>query len=192
MAKPYPSRTQDYNSGDQVASADLNSIQDGIIACSDAIGDKEKTLRIVPWGEGNPLTAAGGDAVRSGAGGYTYLVLEPADVNAHVLFYGIDKYLALLGVETLTRIRMYFQRGSASASLSLALVKEKLSDGSRTVISTLTATDSSGSWVSEQSGVLSEAYDFANYMYYLDLSFDANAAASEIGVRAMEVDYELD
>lgn len=41
MPGPYPTRTKTYAPGDQVGSAELNAIQDGIIDCSDEIGDIE-------------------------------------------------------------------------------------------------------------------------------------------------------
>ncbi len=40
-SSPYPARTQTFASGDQVPSATLNAIQDGVVGCSDAIDDIE-------------------------------------------------------------------------------------------------------------------------------------------------------
>ncbi|HNC97850.1 MAG TPA: hypothetical protein PKW90_17100 [Myxococcota bacterium] len=66
---PYPSRTRTYAAGDQVASADLNAIQDGIIDCSDAIDALDARMATaisasINMGEATPPDQGGAPELR--------------------------------------------------------------------------------------------------------------------------------
>ncbi len=204
MAEVYTARTTTYVPQDQVTSADLNAIQDGIIACSEAIGDvaeldsgdmvgdltgRSRLLRIVPWAHGlQPNTPAGANEIDENGSAPVYA--QAADANAKTVQYPIDALLAMMVVETLTKLRMYYGRTSASAVLTLKLIRERLSDGATTTLQTLTATDSSGTWTSQATSGFTETYDPTTYLYYLELGMDCDAAVTELKVRALELEFE--
>jgi len=192
MAEIYPSRTKTYNPLDQVASADLNAIQDGIIGVSDAIGDKAKTIRIVPWGDGLPTQVNGVPTVPT----LDHVIAAPmgvraADLAANSFYYSLEDKIQL-NVETIDKIRIYFARSDAAAVLQLLLIREAISGGAQTTVSTLPVSDSAVSWVMEESGSLAEAYDPDTYIYYLRMTINCNAAVADVAVRMIEVDVVLD
>jgi len=151
-----------------------------------------RTLRLFLLGMGIPLPTAAGTPEFERTTVSTNGALQAPDNNAHSGQYAIDQYLQALGTKTLTKLRIHFNRSSASAVCSASLVKQALAGGALTAVAIFSVSDSSGTWVSEDSGALTEAYDPDNYCYYVEVIINTNASNTEVAVKYLEVEYELD
>ncbi len=204
MAKAYESRTHDYSSGDQVASADLDAIQDGIIAVSDAVGDlasmsednvidelltRSGTLRIQPGSAGEPLAPNGTTRLIDR---YTIPVhVRAAALSSTLLTYELDRHFSFMKSVKITNIGAWYKRTSGSAVMTIELVREALdATPTRTVLQSLTVTDSSSTWTDEYDTPFEETLDFDNYNYTLEVTLDCDAATSELQLRTLEVSWE--
>lgn len=203
MAEVYTSRTKTYSSGDQVESADLNAIQDGIIACSEAIGDvaeldsgdlvadltgRSGVISILPWGEGEPILGVGANNLYQAGADPNYVQVD--NVGGGTWWYAVEKHLGQMVIEKFTKLRLYFARSAAAAVLSLKLVEEVKATGARTVLQTLTASSTAGTWTSEATSTFDETYDRETNFYYLELVITPDAAITEVKLRALEIEYE--
>jgi len=101
-SSPYPARTQTFAPGDQVPSATLNSIQDGVVGCSDAIDDIEDN-QLPPKAEGKTATGNQSDSPAPDVNGEHSIWFEKSTngTNIVVLDTGLhidwrDRFITLM------------------------------------------------------------------------------------------------
>lgn len=159
MAAPYPSRTKTYNPLDQVASADLNSVQDGIVACSDAI----VSAHSVPPAAFQPADGAEEADRGVNLAGTNYLASDKAAAS------GALELIAPIELQhgaPMTTLKVWGNLTAAGALVRARLYRVTMADATLTQLgSDIDLTGSTGNLNGATS--FTETVDNENYAYFL-------------------------